>query len=362
MKKLLTLLCFLTTMFGARAGEPTDYVYATGLQYDSEYDLYYFDVILEGENLYTGYGLDIQLPAGMEVVDDEYGIFVEMIKEIYPTSGRNKEYTHSVTPAFPNSDDHSHLRVGCMSNQNLDMLNTSGPLFRVYVNINYTPNPWPIGAIKLYAVELNKVGAPYDAPVKETIVPIHTGETTLPLTINRTNQWSTCILPFAAAIPAGVKAYTVGGHDSENLLLSEANSFAAYTPYILYSEGGYSGNVSGTVDPNQYPATGVENKDSYLNGAIVAQNVTSGYVIQNLSEGVKFYQITEGTFNVPAGKCWMTLSAGGPVKGLGFVVEDESAIEQIKTPESHIIYNLAGQQVQNPQKGIYIVNGKKVMY
>lgn len=367
MKRILFLLCLFTFFIGAKADETAnDYVFATALQYDSEYDLYYFDVKLNGSKLYTSYGMDIQLPAGMEVVDDEYGIFVEMIKTIYPTYGRNKEYTHSVNPAFPYPDDHSHLRVGCMSSQSQALMETSGDLFRVYVTIDYASNSWPLGEIKIYDAELNqivegKVVSSYP-PMKETIVASHTGATTLPLNISSAAKWSTCILPFSTAIPEGVKAYTCSYNDESNIHLSDAESIDAFVPYVLYSENGYSGTVSGTVNVEDVPETGVVS-DGYLCGAIVQQTAKEGYVLQKQDAGVKFYSISAGdSFSIPAGKCWMSLQDDTQAKALGFMTDGTvTGINSLVVPTSGILFDVSGRLVNNAANGLFIKNGKKII-
>ena len=52
----------------------------------------------------------------------------------------------------------------------------------------------------------------------------------------------------------------------------------------------------------------------------------------------------------------------GSIKGFSFndVVDGIKAVETTET-ENNAIYNLAGQRVSKMQKGIYIVNGKKVL-
>lgn len=361
MKRFISILCLLVLVVGAKASEPTtDRVYATGLQYDSDFELYCFEVILEGNNYYTAYGLDIQLPEGMEVIDDGETIYVLMNDPMYPQNKLTKKFSHSVTPAFPYPDDHSHLRVGCLSTKNEDMVDTSGTLFRAYIDYSYKSLSWPLGTIKVYAVELNKVGAPFDAPDQETIVLLHSGETALPLNISSTAQWSTCILPFSAAIPEGVKAYTTEKNDEQYIYLKEAESLEAYTPYILYSETGYSGNISGTVAASGYPETGCV-KSGYLCGAIVPQTVTEGYVLQKQTEGVKFYAIAEGdSFNIPAGKCWMQLSEDALAKFLGFKIEDTDGISTTVVPASKIGFDISGRQAVS-HKGLLIKDGKKTL-
>jgi hypothetical protein len=52
----------------------------------------------------------------------------------------------------------------------------------------------------------------------------------------------------------------------------------------------------------------------------------------------------------------------GNVKGFSFneVVDGIQAVETEKA-KNDVIYNLAGQRVSKMQKGLYIVNGKKVL-
>lgn len=363
MKRIFIMLCFFAMILCAKAGVPTtDYLYATGLQYDEEYELYYFDVNLEGENYYTAYGIDILLPSGIEVESED---FVLRNDDMYPYSGKfKKEYSHTFSPAFPYPDDHSHLRVGCLSTKEENLLDTKGTLFRVYVTIDDSKVPaWPVGAIKCYDVELTiDKDHYYDAPVTETIVPVHTDETTLPLKVSPVAKWSTCILPFSTAIPEGVKAYTCSHNDAEYIYLEKAESFAAYTPYILYAENGFDGNVSGTVNTTipDNAKTGVVTS-GYLNGAIVPQTATKGLVLQNLAEGVKFYSIKDGdSFTIPAGKCWMNIPENNS-NVLSFKTDDiTEGINRITTPATRLSFGLNGCQ-QKMDKGVVIKNGKKTL-
>lgn len=349
-----------------RAGEPTtDYVYATELQHDNTFG-YYFEVRLEGNNFYTAYGIDIQLPARMEVLRIGEYAGVMMSDGIYPKNPFSGQGTHSLSSNFPYSDDFSHIRVACHSGENQNFTSVSGSLFKVYVTINYEDGKWPIGGIKLFAVELSKSDKTYfSSPDTETAVPVHTGETTLPLKVSSAAKWSTCILPFSAAIPDGVKAYTCSSNDTEYIYLTEAESFDAYTPYILYAENGFDGNVSGTVDATvpDNAKTGVV-AGGYLNGAIVPQTVKSGYVLQKHGEDVKFYAIAENdAFAIPAGKCWMTLPDGNS-NVLGFKTDDETAgINNVivnRQSYNSISFDLSGRQ-QKMDKGVIIKNGKKTL-
>lgn len=361
MKKFIFTIMMGCSLGLAAESLPTDdYLYATEIKQDGS--SYYFEVVLDGSNYYTAYGIDIQLPTGLEVVTARGGspkITMDTNGAMYNDSEGFTE--HSLSMAFPNSNDHTHARVGCLSNGNYDMAQTSGTLFRVYVTKTCTSTQWPIGAIKLYDVELNKVGQPYISPVQYNTVTMFEGTSTLPLKVSATNHWSTCILPFDAALPDGVKAYTSATHDAENIFLAEATSLSAYTPYVLYSENGYNGTVTGTVTASECPAN-IAITAGNLNGAIVEQNVTQGYILQNHNDVVKFYAIgADDSFTIPAGKCWMIIP-GNESKALNFIIDgNETAIQNVKVAGSqNITYDLTGRRVRTlKQGGLYIKNGEK---
>ena len=77
--------------------------------------------------------------------------------------------------------------------------------------------------------------------------------------------------------------------------------------------------------------------------------------------GNQFKKVGAGT--VPAGKALLPATEVSGARELTFVFDEATGIKQVETSKSIIegIYNLAGQKVQNPTKGLYIMNGKKVI-
>lgn len=375
MKRIFSIVCFLSFILGAKAGEPTeDRVFATSIRVNSNTGKLYFNICLEGSRKYLAYGTDIILPSGLKVTRKSDGVTpnVTMIKSkttdevlLYPYYYDEDEeanvYYHTVSSSFPDNDAH-HVRVGCLFSAENYFTKNSGTLFRVNIESEYQEGTWPIGAIKVYDAELNTIDQPYDAPVTETIVPVHTGETTLPLKVSSAAKWSTCILPFSAEIPEGVTAYTCSNADAEYIYLEKAESFAAYTPYILNAENGYDGTVSGTVDAIPEDAKSGIVTDGYLNGAIVPQTATKGYVLQNHEGNVNFYAIESGdSFAIPAGKCWMSPIIKTESNVLTFRTDDMTeGINNITIPVSSLSYDLNGRQMMM-DKGVVIKNGKKTL-
>ena len=82
----------------------------------------------------------------------------------------------------------------------------------------------------------------------------------------------------------------------------------------------------------------------------------AGYI---LSDGV-FQPASAGT--LAAGKAYLAIAAGARALEMSFDEGEVTAIETVKSEKANNEYfNLAGQRVANPTKGLYIVNGRKVV-
>jgi len=84
------------------------------------------------------------------------------------------------------------------------------------------------------------------------------------------------------------------------------------------------------------------------------------YALSKGSKGVGFYLVANGV-EIPVGKAYLEIAAKGrefiPFNG------DATSINAVATTKKvdNVLYNLAGQRVVKAQKGLYIVNGKKVL-
>jgi len=150
-----------------------------------------------------------------------------------------------------------------------------------------------------------------------------------------------------------VKAYTATTKGNW-LILAEAENVPAKTPVIL--QGTYYNKIEQSL-----PALNQANELVGTEDATVADG--SQYVLAKPEgEEVGFYQAIEDT-TIPAGKAILVRNAG--VKAFFFDGEEETAINSLTPALSEgegAIYNMAGQKLSKVQKGINIVNGKKVMY
>ena len=149
----------------------------------------------------------------------------------------------------------------------------------------------------------------------------------------------------------GVKAYT-GKIVGQWLTLTEVEEIPAATAVIL--EGTYYNKV--VLDG----AAEVEGND--LCGA-TADFATTGaeYVFDKKEDAPAFYKASEGT-TIVAGTVYLYV-ADSEVEAYILDLEGNAdSIEGIEADHnaSVVIFDLAGRRVQKAQKGIYIVNGKKI--
>ena len=156
-------------------------------------------------------------------------------------------------------------------------------------------------------------------------------------------------------IPEGLTAYT-GKVVGEWLSLSElSTAIPAETAVVVKGDEGYYS----FLPTEGAPAAG----ENDMKGTIEKLTDLAGYdhYILNQPEGgvVGFYYVTD---QIPANVAYLQLPEGASVKGIRF--GDATSINEMTTDNSQqttVIYDLQGRRVVKAQKGIYIVNGKKVL-
>ena len=166
-------------------------------------------------------------------------------------------------------------------------------------------------------------------------------------------------------------AYIATSKSGDNIVLtSVTGKVAAGTGLVLKSANGSSANISIPVtdsgtDYNTGSATKnylfAINSDYTLNKS---ENGTN-YVLTVQDEKVVFAPIASTGAAVKAGQAALWIpTAGTGARALNLVFDDETmGIGSVKSDEmlSKSIFNLNGQRISQPTKGLYIVNGKKVI-
>lgn len=167
--------------------------------------------------------------------------------------------------------------------------------------------------------------------------------------------WRTLVASKNVKFPAGVTAYIVTAEDGNKAKLKAVKAVEANVPVLLKGE---AGTYTLTVAENEECA----NTEANLLKVSEQNTYENVYVLANKNYGVGFYQWTGGWMG--AGRVY--LPVGPEVGARGFLAFDEdgetTGISTIQNAEQGTkeIYNLNGQRVNQPAKGLYIVNGKKV--
>lgn len=193
----------------------------------------------------------------------------------------------------------------------------------------------------------------------EYMVYVHLGYARSSMAVNSEAKYGTFCAPYAVEVPDGVQAFTVPSVADNNVLdLTEVvGTIPANTPVVLFAEAGLETVESFGVAEAGTPVAGL------LTGVYEATPAPVGsYVLQNQGGKVGFYHVEGTQPEVGANRCYLTTSSG--IKAFFFDEDDATAIKAIDNAQQTAegaIYNLSGQRMSKMQKGINIINGKKVL-
>lgn len=124
-------------------------------------------------------------------------------------------------------------------------------------------------------------------------------------------------------------------------------------------------NVSDNKVTLTIPATAPTlSYENLFDGNCLATTVdaNSKYIFSKVGDELGFF-LYSGT-SMPANRAYLTTETKGRVRGfvLSFEDEETGVASVVKTPFANNIFDLQGRRVTKTAKGLYIQNGKKIMY
>lgn len=157
----------------------------------------------------------------------------------------------------------------------------------------------------------------------------------------------------------GVTAYAAK-YDGEKVVLTPVNKVPANTGVIIHA------------DANTYELTNIESADAIANNDLkvsdgtVTGNGSTIYVLNKVEEKVGFYLLKSGN-KLAAGKAYLEIPAYNDARGfIGIDEMSPTGVNEVKVNKAVTktgkIYNLNGQIVSKPTKGLYIIDGKVVSF
>ena len=188
--------------------------------------------------------------------------------------------------------------------------------------------------------------------------------------------YATIYLPFGVILPKGLTAYAVTSVDNEGVVTLEGgHSIPAGQGAIL--KGAANTTYTLFIDDSVNDEAG--EVSAWSNNCLLGSNMVSyvegeGYVLADGTSGVGLYKAelnkgangAEGTthFQNNGNKAYLKHIVPG-ARFLSFDFGTETGLDVIKGKEpassESVVYDLSGRRVRNAQKGMYIVNGKKVI-
>ena len=176
-------------------------------------------------------------------------------------------------------------------------------------------------------------------------------------------KFGTLVLPFAAQLPADGKAYALDGElnviDGE-LVGSAATSLAANKPVLVTKAGEYTASAVSVAETSASQI----NTNGNLTG--VYQNTEApvgSYVLQKHDDRVAFYLVNNTKPMVKPFRAYIKPQSTNAKQFIKVVFDGEATgIKEITSDNTKAeIFDLSGRRVAKAQKGVYIINGKKVI-
>lgn len=198
------------------------------------------------------------------------------------------------------------------------------------------------------------------------------------VTLTRTitaDKWSTIVLPFAltseqitSAFGKNVIVAELTDKSTEEVLkFSTVTAMNANQPYaIKVKDGEYSGSatISGVTIVEGTSTQTVNGSWNFV-GTYTSGNIPLDSYFFNSN---KLYRAADNTNTIKPFRAYFTPN-GELARELKFIIDgdDTTSIGTIKadgtmeTTAEGTVYNLSGQRVNKPAKGLYVINGKKVI-
>lgn len=188
--------------------------------------------------------------------------------------------------------------------------------------------------------------------------------------------WNTVCLPFTISdvegfFGAGAKAYTFNSYVNGELNFTATTELTASYPYIVYVPTAITEDFNLTditinsVDEEPF----LYSRDKvYLRGTYAP--VAAGEWTKSADTDIIYGMTTDGhiqkagaTASIKGFRAYFDVPVSSEVKALTFDGEDATGLKDIKdlNDSNDLIYNIAGQRIQKMQKGINIINGKKIL-
>ena len=201
-----------------------------------------------------------------------------------------------------------------------------------------------------------------------------------PFTVTEAGLATLC-LPFNVVLPEGMTAYDFANTNmregeegaytcSMQPIAIFGNTLKAGTPVIVKAEArDYTLSITMSDNGAKTSLPGSLLRGNFMKQELVQGTDVKKFILMNKDQGLGFYRM-QASGTIGANKCWMewTTPAGqAEARSFVFSFDEETGIDDVissgqsQDNASHLIYNMAGQRLNAPQKGLNIIGGKRVI-
>lgn len=190
-------------------------------------------------------------------------------------------------------------------------------------------------------------------------------EVLVSVSVPTTEKFGTLLSPVETTLPADLSAYYATGIADDQISLEQlsGNTVPAFTPVILENTSLFDASIQTTylksTLPNPLPAM----TKGILTGCIEASVVPAGSYSLTVGTGTtaEFRKVTGEGVSVPPYSCWMTAPEGFEDETYKINALPDNVSEILQDLNSGDIYTIDGNRTDRLQKGINIINGKKIL-
>ena len=173
--------------------------------------------------------------------------------------------------------------------------------------------------------------------------------------------WNTLVVPFDMTIPSGWTVKEPTAFSDGTLTFGDASSIVAGKPYL----------VKPTADVTSFSATGVTLKKDLNPTTVGDLTMTGTYTLINavpegsyvLGTDNKLYKVNS-TVSLKPFRAYFTVAGSASARiNITFDGDETTGISMVNGEGLKVngYYDLQGRGVKNPTKGLYIMNGQKVI-
>ena len=261
-----------------------------------------------------------------------------------------------------NDVDGTQIQIGTLQDASVEFINGEEQLVTIGIKAHEGNQAQWIGINKIHLYKI--APKPFVISENDTYDNTQSGAGDVELTRTIKVGMNSVVLPFQLTLGdiatlggEGAVAYEATGLEGTSLKLTKVTeSIQANVPFFLdATAAGTEFEFEGKTIVAGEPV--VTAGDAQLVGTYEAITVPEDSYILS---GGKFY-LVDSEVSLKPTRAYVVVAAG-EAKVLTIDIEDATAIEAIESEIANAqVYDLSGRKIQNPVRGLYIANGKKVL-